>query len=266
MIRYRPFFPNSLFYPCSAFDGYLIRLINSQPDKFKTANFVHVDIGDYSIINPGDIEKTSALFNKFKSKLDEIPYYNFESTPLGIKQITNKDLPLVSFYDSEIVSITESFQILNTELAELRKTEGPRSNDDWVISKADGLEILVLPDMAEKFELMINDRVITAIYRGTKKAIFKGKAGHDSIYVMFALGDAFDFYQTIYFEQNTMPLIFAEKYGKVDFRTEIIQGNLSSKWIISDKLSPGDEITGYQKEETNLHTRWDHSLEIFKRQ
>ncbi len=201
MIRYRPFFPNSLFYPCSAFDGYLIRLINSQPDKFKTANFVHVDIGDYSIINPGDIEKTSALFNKFKSKLDEIPYYNFESTQVILE---NKKLT--------------------------------------------------------------NSPFVSVLYRGTKKVIFKGKAGHDSIYVMFALGDAFDFYQTIYFEQNTMPLIFAEKYGKVDFRTEIIQGNLSSKWIISDKLSPGDEITGYQKEETNLHTRWDHSLEIFKRQ
>jgi len=261
MIRYRPFFPNSLFSRYGAFDGYFMRLINSQPDKFKTANFVHVE----SIIIGGNIAKMSDLFAKFKSKLDEIPYYNFESTPLGIEQITNKELPLVSFYDSEIVSITESFQILNTELAELRKTEGPRSNGDWVISKADGLEILVLPDMAEKFELMINDRVITAIYRGTKKAIFKGNAGHDSIYVMFALGDAFDFYQKTYFEQNTMPLIFAEKYGWVDFRPQIIQGNLLSKWIISDKRSTGDEIIGYQREEINLHTRWDHSMEILKR-
>ena len=200
MKRYRPFFPNSLFYPCSAFDGYFMRLINSQPDKFKTANFVHVDIGDYSITNPRNIEKTSDLFVKFKANLDKIPYYNFESAPVNRE---NEKLTFRSFR--------------------------------------------------------------SALYRGTKKAIFKGKAGHDSIYVMFALGDAFDFYQKTYVEQNTMPLIFAEKYGKVDFRTEIIQGNLSSKWIISDKLSPTDEIIGYQREETNLHTRWDHSMEIFKR-
>ncbi len=266
MMKYRPFFPNSLFYPCSAFDGYFMRLVNSQPDKFKTANFVHVDIGDYSIIYPGDIEKTSDLFAKFKSKLDKIPYYNFDSTPLGIEQITNKDLPLVSFYDNQLTAINVRFQALNRELALLRQTEADANNDDLSFSEADVLDLIVLPDMREEYELMINDRVITAIYRGTKKAIFKGKAGHDSIYVMFALGDAFDFYQKTYVEQNTMPLIFAEKYGQVDFRTEIIQGNLSSKWIISDKLSPTDEIIGYQREETNLHTRWDHSMEIFKRQ
>ena len=62
-----------------------------------------------------------------------------------------------------------------------------------------------------------------------------------------------------------MPLIFAEKYGWVDFRPEIIQGNLSSKWIISDKLSPTDEIIGYQNEGTTLYQGWNTSLEIFKR-
>ena len=264
MIRYRPFFPNSSFYPCSAFDGYFMRLINSQPDKFKTANFVHVDIGDYSIINPGDIEKTSDLFAKFKSKLNEIPYYNFESTPLGIEQITNKDLPLVSFYDNQLLEVRQKIQYLESEIRRIKESEEIKK-DDFIFSEADGLEFFLLPEVEEKKEKQINDRFLYTLYRGTKKAIFKGKQGHNTIYVMFVLADAFEFYEKIYFEQRVIPTIFAEKYGKVDFRTEIIQGNLSSKWIISDKLSPGDEIIGYQREEINLHTRWDHSMAIFKR-
>jgi hypothetical protein len=140
MIRYRPFFPNSLFSRYGAFDGYFMRLINSQPDKFKTANFVHVD----SIINR--IAKTSDLFAKFKSKLDEIPYYNFESTPLGIEQITNKDLPLVSFYDNQLLEVRQKIQYLESEIRRIKESEEIKK-DDFIFSEADGLEFFLLPEV-----------------------------------------------------------------------------------------------------------------------
>jgi len=243
MYRYRPFFPNSMFYPCSAFDGFFIRTINSAPKNYKTADFLHVDNNHGN--RRYDLNSAIKLFAKFKKKLNRIPYYKFEQEPIPLNKVTKTDY-LISIDDDRINAIQQEFAEieLNRQL----------NTDEWTI--------FLDCHLHEEIEEIKNAQHFCAVYRGAKKAIFKGKEGHSVIYVMFVFAEAFEFYQHMFVQRGTTPKVFAEKHSCGVF-AEIQYDKIGSKWIISDRLNKNDNLNAYTRLDS-LHAGWMVQLQVFK--
>jgi hypothetical protein len=239
-----------MFYPCSAFDGFFMRTLNSAPETYKTADFLNVDNNH---CNHHDLEKTTKLFTEFKKNLTRIPYYKFENDPIPLSKVAKTKF-LVSFYDPLINTIRQ-------EIADIALKRIQENKDDF--DNANEFDIYTDWHLKDKIEEITNDKRFFAVYRGSKKAIFKGKKGHSVIYVMFVFAEAFEFYQNMFVQKNITPKIFAEKLGFGVFGG-IPHGEIGSKWIISDRLHKNDKLSGYEHL-GSLHAGRRLELQVFKK-
>lgn len=241
---YRPFFSNAVFYPCGNFDVFYLRKLNSDPETYKVANFLNVD--NFCFNNFSDIENNTNLFKEFKIKLDSIWYYKFDNEPILQHKIDQSKF-LLSFYDQRVNEIRmemEDISLLN------KQTE-----NEW--------EIFSDEHLREKIEALLSGKSFFALFRGSKKAVYKGIKGHPVVYIMFVFSEAYDFYENTFKNQNITPLVFAEKMSDGNFCTKIDYENLLSKWIFTDRLSENDRIKGYTKLNT-IYAGFTTAIQVFK--
>ncbi len=213
-------FKNSLFYPCSAFDGFILKTVNSctfenQQIDLDINHYIYLDHGFYIKTDTESIESVKELFDLFCENINRINQYTFEK--INFNQLTNNE------YSEYLISIDELIPIIdkyynskqNFIQAGLEFNEQNEKNENTFIFTAQDYELAFELNEFDNYHKLFNktkeNKKIVFCARGTRNNENLDILGKEIIYLTFIIDDAIDFYHNFLINRNITPKVLVMK-------------------------------------------------------
>jgi len=210
-------FENSLFYPCSAFDGFILRAVNSctfdnQNIDLDVNHYIYLDHGHFSKIDSESIKDVKNLYDSFCDELISINNYTFEN--INFNQITE------NLYSDYLISIDELLPIINDyydareNFIQAGNVAHEENENTFILNAQDyelAFEFNEHDNYHNLFETIKENKKIVFCAKGTINEENLDDTGKEVIFLTFIIDDAIDFYHNFLNNRKITPKVLVMK-------------------------------------------------------
>lgn len=292
-------FENSLLYPCSGFDGFILRAVNNSVGDsgnkipFDVNSYIYVDHKNYIHTKEGIpcySEELIKFYAEFRKTVLSNPFYDFQFIDFNaltenvfndkfisideIIELKKEKRPkFMGKFLSELGLAENSKEFANSDFSNQDKIEIDEENE-WVLGEcsedwgfSSGLE--------EKIRQRTTNKIIVFSAKGTLRANIQGQIEHDmrskqdEVYITYIVCEIKYFWKNVFdfygIEKMKVLVVKFTSGNNMFFDVKLNTGKLMPEFIICDDYFFGDFQNSNYQNIDSMHQGWQINLNILKR-